>query len=175
MSETITIIGGGLAGSEAAWQLLTAHGWKPTVDGWLAPYLTRATGATDLAGLDVAMLLGAQLSWDDTTDLDRLAPRALSTAAGRPARIDYSRAAPTASVRVQDLFGTTAHPTVAGGQVPVVLELLSPADRPVQTTADLPGFWAGSWTEVRKEMAGRYPKHHWPLDPAAAPPTRRLP
>jgi ATP-dependent helicase HrpB len=71
---------------------------------------------------------------------------------------------------VQDLFGVTAHP-MAGG-VPIVLHLLSPADRPLQITSDLPGFWGGSWAEVRKEMAGRYPKHHWPADPTQAPPRR---
>jgi ATP-dependent helicase HrpB len=73
-------------------------------------------------------------------------------------------------VRVQDLFGTTRHPT-AGGH-PIVLHLLSPADRPIQITADLPGFWSGTWAEVRKELAGRYPKHQWPQDPANAPPKR---
>jgi ATP-dependent helicase HrpB len=77
-------------------------------------------------------------------------------------------------VRVQDLFGTAVHPTVAAGTVPVVVQLLSPAGRPVQVTADLPGFWAGTWADVRKEMAGRYPKHAWPADPLAArPPARR--
>lgn len=75
-------------------------------------------------------------------------------------------------MRVQDLFGTKVHPTVAGGTVPVALELLSPADRPVQITRDLPGFWAGTWADVRKDMAGRYPKHQWPQDPANADPKR---
>jgi ATP-dependent helicase HrpB len=73
---------------------------------------------------------------------------------------------------VQDLFGVDRHPCVADGRVPIVLELLSPADRPLQVTSDLPGFWAGSWAEVRKEMAGRYPKHHWPADPSKAVPKR---
>ncbi|MFZ1490700.1 MAG: ATP-dependent helicase C-terminal domain-containing protein, partial [Ilumatobacteraceae bacterium] len=73
---------------------------------------------------------------------------------------------------VQDVYGTTVHPSVAGGRVPLVLHLLSPAGRPLQVTADLPGFWTGSWVEVRKEMAGRYPKHHWPQDPATAQPRR---
>ena len=75
-------------------------------------------------------------------------------------------------IRVQDLFGTSTHPTVAGGRVALVLQLLSPANRPIQITSDLPGFWAGSWAEVRKEMAGRYPKHQWPIDPARADPRR---
>jgi ATP-dependent helicase HrpB len=75
---------------------------------------------------------------------------------------------------VQDLFGVVVHPAVAGGRVPITLELLSPAGRPIQITADLPGFWSGSWREVRREMIGRYPKHSWPDNPAAAsPPSRR--
>jgi ATP-dependent helicase HrpB len=86
--------------------------------------------------------------------------------------VDYSGDRPAAEVRVQDAFGTTAHPTVGG--VPVVLSLLSPAGRPVQVTADLPGFWAGSWADVRKDMAGRYPKHAWPADPSAASPPPRM-
>lgn len=142
-----------------------------TLDEWLAPYLVGATGASDLAALDVGMLLSTQLDWDTSSRLAELVPTHLDTPAGRSAIIDYSRDVPTASVRVQDLFGLAEHPTVAGS-VPVSLELLSPADRPIQITSDLPGFWAGTWAEVRKEMAGRYPKHQWPLDPATANPTR---
>jgi ATP-dependent helicase HrpB len=118
------------------------------------------------------MLLSNQLSWDQQMQLSEIAPAMLATATGRQVPIDYSRDHPTVSVRVQDVFGTAVHPTVGGGTVPVSIELLSPADRPIQITSDLPGFWAGSWAEVRKEMAGRYPKHHWPVDPAAAQPKR---
>jgi ATP-dependent helicase HrpB len=77
------------------------------------------------------------------------------------------------SVRVQELFGLGKHPTSGGGRVPLVLNLLSPAQRPIQVTRDLPAFWRGSWTEVRSEMRGRYPRHPWPEDPANAEPTRR--
>ena len=111
------------------------------------------------------------LSWDQQTQLAAQVPATLATAAGRPAVIDYERDNPTVSVRVQDMFGTRSHPTIAN-DVPLTIELLSPADRPIQITNDLPGFWAGSWAMVRKELAGRYPKHHWPVDPAAAPPQR---
>ncbi len=142
-----------------------------TLDDWLAPYLVGATGAADLARLDTELLLSSQLGWDGSTRLAELAPSHLETPTGRATVIDYSRAVPTASVRVQDLFGVRQHPTVAGG-VPVSLELLSPADRPIQITSDLPGFWAGSWAAVRKDMAGRYPKHQWPIDPANATPKR---
>ena len=127
---------------------------------------------------------GAATSTDSTSrpccDHNCRGPRAPNSIDSAPTRsnsrpdvrypVDYSGERPTASVRVQDLFGTTEHPT-AGGD-PIRLELLSPADRPIQVTADLPGFWAGSWAEVKKEMAGRYPKHRWPDDPASAPPKR---
>jgi ATP-dependent helicase HrpB len=104
-------------------------------------------------------------------ELDRMAPATITFAGGRTVPVDYGGGAPAAEVRVQDAYGTTTHPTVNG--VPVVLSLLSPAGRPVQVTADLPGFWAGSWADVRKDMAGRYPKHAWPADPSAASPPPR--
>lgn len=146
-----------------------------TLEHWLGPFLLHATGADDLARLDTEMLLTAGLDWDAGVRLAELAPPSLDTPAGRSAPIDYSRDVPTASVRVQDMFGAKEHPCVAAGRVPLALELLSPADRPVQITRDLPGFWAGSWAEVRKDMAGRYPKHQWPADPANAPPRRLKP
>ena len=111
------------------------------------------------------MALEATLGWDAHQRLAELAPPSMRTGAGREATIDYRGDRPVAAIRVQDMFGVTVHPTVGGGRVPVVLELLSPADRPIQVTADLPGFWSGSWSDVRKEMAGRYPKHDWPVDP----------
>jgi len=136
---------------------------------WLTPHLVGATGRRDLARIDVARVLISRLDHRDRPDLDRLAPARVALGNGRELSVSYDgESGPTASVRVQDLYGTTRHPTVADGQVPVVLHLLSPAGRPVQVTADLPGFWAGTWTEVRREMAGRYPKHDWPADPASA-------
>lgn len=143
-----------------------------SLDDWLRPYLVRAVSAADLARLDPAMLLTSQLDWDRATRLAALAPTSFATPSGRTVTIDYTRDLPTASARVQDLFGLREHPSVAGGRVPIALELLSPADRPIQITSDLPGFWSGTWADVRKEMAGRYPKHQWPTDPAAAPPKR---
>ena len=141
-----------------------------TLEAWLAPYLSGATGRRDLEGLDVATVLRSQLPWPAGADLDRIAPPQLVLPGGRAVPIDYSTESPRADVRVQDLFGVTVHPVA--GTTPIVLTLLSPADRPIQVTSDLPGFWSGSWTEVRKDMAGRYPKHHWPVDPATAPPKR---
>ena len=124
----------------------------------------------DLERLDLATVLRSQLPWAVGAELDDLAPSELVLPTGRSARIDYTGDQPDAFVRVQDLFGVTVHPTAGG--VPIRLHLLSPADRPIQVTADLPGFWDGSWAEVRKEMAGRYPKHQWPTDPASATPRR---
>ena len=140
------------------------------LDEWLAPYLPGATGRADLERLDLAMVLRSQLPWPEGSALDELAPPSLELPSGRSVPVDYSGEQPDAFVRVQDLFGVTEHPTAGGA--PIRLHLLSPADRPIQVTADLPGFWAGSWAEVRKEMAGRYPKHRWPDDPSTAPPKR---
>jgi ATP-dependent helicase HrpB len=123
------------------------------------------------------MLLRSQLPWPEGSRLDELAPTAIELPSGRSLKIDYTSGvaegtAPVVPVRVQDLFGVKEHPSIGGGRVRLVLSLLSPADRPIQITSDLPGFWAGSWAEVRKEMAGRYPKHNWPVDPANADPKR---
>ena len=142
-----------------------------TLDHWLVPFLDRATSRADLVAIDVEMALSTMLSWDQQTKLSTLVPTTLTTAAGRTVSIDYERDNPTVSARVQDMFGTLAHPTIAN-DVALTIELLSPADRPIQITNDLPGFWTGSWAMVRKELAGRYPKHQWPVDPAAAAPKR---
>jgi len=105
--------------------------------------------------------------------LDREAPTHFEAPTGSTLAIDYEAAqGPTVAVRLQELFGLTTHPAIARGQVPLVLELLSPANRPVQVTRDLPGFWRGSYAAVRADLRGRYPRHPWPEDPDAAPPTR---
>ena len=152
------------------WPDWSARALLDTLDEWLAPYLPGATSRTDLERVDLDMVLRSQLPWPLGADLDELAPARLDLPTGRSVPIDYSGDRPSVSVRVQDLFGVTVHPVAAG--VPVVLHLLSPADRPIQVTSDLPGFWAGSWSDVRKDLAGRYPKHQWPTDPATAAPKR---
>ncbi len=152
------------------WPDLSDAALRRTLDDWLAPQLARATGRADLDRLDLTRLLRGLVPYEVAADLDRLAPAALTVPGGRTVTLDYGDGAPgdppVLAVRVQQMFGATATPTVAGGRVPVTLHLLSPADRPVQVTSDLAGFWAGSWQEVRKEMAGRYPKHAWPANPA---------
>jgi ATP-dependent helicase HrpB len=155
-----------------SWPDMSDAALVASLDEWLAPYLHGATGRADLDRLDVGLLLRALLPWPLGADLDRLAPAAWELPTGRSSPIDYTAERPTAAVRVQDVFGVTAHPTVAGGRVPLTLALLSPADRPIQVTADLPGFWSGSWAAVRKDLAGRYPKHRWPEHPESARPGR---
>ncbi|MDQ4089424.1 MAG: ATP-dependent helicase HrpB, partial [Actinomycetota bacterium] len=147
------------------WPDLSDRALLETLDEWLAPLLAGATGRAGIEAVDVTNALRARLGYQLARELDRLAPPALAVASGRHVTVDYRGDQPTIAVRAQDLFGTTEHPTVAGGSVPVVVQLLSPAGRPIQVTADLPGFWSGSWADVRKEMVGRYPKHAWPVDP----------
>jgi ATP-dependent helicase HrpB len=138
------------------------------LDDWLPPLLS---GKRRLADLDPAMLDGL-IGWEGRRAVDRLAPSHFETPAGSRHEIDYeAEAGPTLTVRVQALFGLSEHPRA--GDVPLVLALTSPAGRPIQATRDLPGFWRGSWAAVAKEMRGRYPRHPWPDDPAAANPTLR--
>lgn len=146
-------------------------GLLATADDWLLPWLGKIATIGDLKGLDPTPALLASLSWDQVQALDRMAPPQYVTPLGRKVDIDYGGDAPEISLRLQELFGETRHPQV-GGQ-PLRVTLLSPARRPVQTTMDLPGFWAGSYADVRKDMRARYPRHPWPEDPTQADPTVR--
>ncbi len=141
---------------------------------WLTPILD---GKRRLDQIDPAALgdaLRTLIGWDALQAIDRLAPPRFDSPAGSSHAIDYTaEAGPTVELRPQALFGLARHPMVAGGRVPLVLSLTSPAGRPIQTTRDLPGFWAGSWAAVAKEMRGRYPRHPWPDDPANANATLR--
>ncbi|WP_066650078.1 MULTISPECIES: ATP-dependent helicase HrpB [Sphingomonas] len=143
-------------------------------DEWLVPLLA---GKRRLDQIDPAALNDALrnlIGWDALQAIDRLAPPRFESPAGSSHAIDYTaEAGPTVELRPQALFGLATHPMVAGGRVPLVLSLTSPAGRPIQTTRDLPGFWAGSWAAVAKEMRGRYPRHPWPDDPANANATLR--
>jgi ATP-dependent helicase HrpB len=144
-----------------------------TMEDWLAPFLANRTSAADLRQLDPTEALGTCLDWDQRKELDRLAPAHWTTPLGRKVPIDYGGDAPEVSLRLQEVFGTTAHPTIGQARTPLRMTLLSPAGRPVQTTTDLPGFWAGSYDDVRKDMRARYPRHPWPEDPSQADPTLR--
>jgi ATP-dependent helicase HrpB len=162
------------------WPDVSDGALRRRLDDWLAPVLTAAgaTGRADLERVDLVRALRAMIPAGVARDLERLAPAALTVPSGRRVPLDYGRGGapgdpPVLAVRVQEMFGSRETPVVAGGRVPVVLHLLTPAGRPVQVTSDLAGFWAGSWGEVRKQMAGRYPKHDWPDDPAGSISRRR--
>ncbi len=143
------------------------------LDDWLAPVLAGRRRLDAVSGEALTQALQNRIGWDGQKTLDRLAPARLETPAGSSHAIDYgAEGGPTVEVRVQALFGLAAHPLLGDG-TPLVLSLTSPAGRPIQTTRDLPGFWKGSWADVAKEMRGRYPRHPWPDDPAAASATLR--
>ena len=132
------------------------------------------TALAELSADEFAAALTARLPLPLQRRLDAEAPTHFAAPTGSRVPIDYeAEGGPKIAIRVQELFGLDRHPAIAGGKVPLVVELLSPAHRPVQTTRDLPGFWRGSYAAVRAEMRGRYPKHPWPDDPTTAAPTRR--
>jgi ATP-dependent helicase HrpB len=142
---------------------------------WLVPALFDKTALKDFSAADMSEALMTLLPWDLRVRLEREAPTHFEAPTGSALPIDYeAEQGPTIAVRLQELFGLTSHPSIANGAVPLVLELLSPAQRPVQVTRDLPGFWRGSYAAVRSDLRGRYPRHPWPEDPASAPPTRRV-
>ncbi len=141
---------------------------------WLAPFLSGKTALAQIGADDLAGALDALLPWNSRKRLDAEAPTHFTAPTGSAVPIDYTaEQGPTVSIRVQELFGLARHPAIAGGRVPLVIELLSPAHRRVQVTRDLPGFWRGSYKDVKTEMRGRYPRHPWPDDPLSAPATRR--
>ncbi len=155
---------------------LVPHDWPDVSDArlmasladWLSPYLAGMTRLAHLKRLDMRAVLLAQLPWVKQKQLEELAPADLTVPSGSRIRLDYSHEIPVLAVRLQEMFGLEETPRVAGGRVAVLLHLLSPARRPVQITQDLAAFWQGSYHEVKKELKGRYPKHHWPDDPLLA-------
>jgi len=142
------------------------------LDEWLSPLLVGRRKLGDIIPSSLGSALERFLGYDSVRKLDRLAPAEFVSPAGSRHSIDYSASGgPTVEVRAQALFGLGEHPMLANGRAPLTLAITSPAGRPIQTTRDLPGFWAGSWRDVAKDMRGRYPKHPWPDDPASAAPT----
>ena len=157
-----------------AWPDVSDAALLRTLDIWLAPFLGRARKLADLGRVDLGARLRGLVPWDLARDLDRLAPSHVTVPSGSVRPIDYSDpAAPVLAVRLQEVFGLDRTPTVLGGRLPLVVHLLSPAGRPAQVTTDLASFWADGYFDVRKDLRGRYPKHHWPDDPLAATPTAR--
>ena len=164
-----------LHGLDAArWPDVSDAALLADIDNWLAPFLPGLTRLSHLGNLDLRAALLARFDWQQQQQLDKLAPTHLPVPSGSRLRVDYSGTVPVLAVRVQEMFGLAETPRVAGGKVPVLLHLLSPAQRPVQVTQDLATFWTGSYRQVRKELKGRYPKHDWPEDPLLAQPRSRV-
>jgi len=162
------------ASEDDEWPDLSDASLARTAAEWLTPLVADKTALGEITADKLSNALRTLVPWPLQRRLDAEAPTHFEAPTGSQVPIDYeAEGGPKIAIRVQELFGLDRHPAVAGGRVPLVIELLSPAHRPVQTTRDLPGFWRGSYAAVRTEMRGRYPKHPWPEDPIAAPPTRR--
>ncbi|MET0438206.1 MAG: ATP-dependent helicase HrpB [Devosia sp.] len=141
---------------------------------WLVPHITGETRLSAISADHLGQALDTLLPWAKKQEIDRLLPSHFSAPSGSHLPIDYAAEnGPALEIRVQELFGLDRHPSIANGLIPLLLVLLSPAHRPIQTTRDLPGFWRGSWKDVAKDLKGRYPRHPWPEDPIAAPATNR--
>jgi ATP-dependent helicase HrpB len=182
----ITCLGWQKKSRELQARIQSAHHWQPdtwpdVADetllqdlSWLEPYLAGAKGFNDLQKLDLTDILLSSLSWQDQQELDRLAPTHIKVASGSRIKLRYQPGEPPVlPVRIQQMFGCKETPTVAGGKLPVLIHLLSPAQRPIQITSDLAAFWQTTYREVKKELAGRYPKHYWPENPLEAQATNR--
>ncbi|KAF0135005.1 MAG: ATP-dependent helicase HrpB [Methylocystaceae bacterium] len=156
------------------WPDLSDAALAASAEDWLTPFIEGRSSLAEMTADDLEAALAQLLPYELSRRLDVEAPAHFETPAGSRHALDYAAEnGPILSVRVQELYGLSTHPTLARGRAPLTLELLSPAHRPIQTTRDLPSFWKGSWSEVKKEMRGRYPRHLWPDDPAAAQPTTR--
>jgi len=170
-------------------RLRCAHLWLPELgfvdysdealiadlENWLLPYLTGVTGPAQMKKIPLTDALLSRLEWPLQQRLDSELPTHFTVPTGSKIKLRYNdNSAPSLPVRIQEMFGQANKPAVANGRVPIVIELLSPAQRPLQITQDLLGFWNGSYAEVKKEMKGRYPKHYWPENPLEAMPTRRV-
>lgn len=156
------------------WPDLSDAGLARNAAEWLEPLLLDKSARSGVGADELSDAVTAQVAWNLRRRLDAEAPTHFTAPTGSSVPIDYeAEQGPTVSIRVQELFGLGQHPAIAGGRVPLVIELLSPGHKPVQITRDLPGFWRGSYADVRTDLRGRYPRHPWPDDPANAAPTRR--
>jgi ATP-dependent helicase HrpB len=156
------------------WPDLSDDGLSRGTGDWLEPLLGDKIARADISAEALSDAVIALVPWNLRRRLDAEAPTHFTAPTGSAVPIDYeAEQGPTISIRVQELFGLATHPAIAGGRIPLVIELLSPAHRPVQVTRDLPGFWRGSYADVKTELRGRYPRHPWPDDPLTAPATRR--
>ncbi|MBS1911800.1 MAG: ATP-dependent helicase HrpB [Bacteroidetes bacterium] len=161
-------------GADATWPDVSDALLQASLREWLIPHLGGMRRREELARLDLAAILLGMLSWSQRAALEENAPTHLEVPSGSRIPIDYSTPeAPTLSVRLQEMFGLAETPRIGGGRIPLTIHLLSPANRPVQVTRDLENFWRSTYFDVRKDLKGRYPKHHWPDDPMQATPTSR--
>lgn len=159
---------------DPAWPDVSDLALERTFGDWLAPHLLGLTRLDQIARLDLVAVLMERLTWAQRAALDEMAPTHVVVPSGSRIPVDYSAPeAPVLSVRLQEMFGCADTPRIGGGRVPLTVHLLSPARRPVQVTRDLAGFWRTTYFDVRKDLRGRYPKHHWPDDPMRAEPTSR--
>jgi ATP-dependent helicase HrpB len=155
---------------DASWPDLSDEALLATLDDWLAPFVDGTTRR-----IDFAAAVKALVPWEKQRELHRLAPTHIEVPSGSRVPIDYTNPAePTLSVRLQEMFGLTDTPRIAGGKVPLTIHLLSPARRPVQVTRDLASFWKTGYRDVKGELKGRYPRHYWPDDPLIAEPMARV-
>jgi ATP-dependent helicase HrpB len=157
---------------DQSWPDLSDVALLRTLEDWLLPHLEPVRKLQDFNRLDLSSIIQSSLPWSQQTELERLAPQYLTVPSGSRISIDYLPSPPVLAVKLQEMFGCEDTPRVAGGRVPLLVHLLSPAGRPLQVTQDLAGFWRGAYQAVKKEMKGRYPKHPWPDDPLVASPTR---
>ncbi|MCP3667498.1 MAG: ATP-dependent helicase HrpB [Gammaproteobacteria bacterium] len=156
------------------WPNLSDTGLSASLEQWLPAWLDGISRKEHLKKLNLLSMLKAELSWEQQQQLDQIAPTHIQVPSGSRKRVDYRPGEPPVlAVRLQEMFGSADTPTVCNGKVQVMLHLLSPAQRPIQVTQDLKGFWERTYPEVKKELKGRYPKHHWPDDPWSAQPTAR--
>jgi ATP-dependent helicase HrpB len=164
----------GISGDQQQWPDVSDDGLNAQLTHWLAPYLIGITRLRDLGRIELKKALDNFLSFRQRRLLDELAPTHLAVPSGSRIPVDYSGVVPVLAARLQEMFGLTQTPAVAGGRQPLLVHLLSPAGRPVQITSDLAGFWQTGYPEVKKELKGRYPKHYWPDDPLQAQATARV-
>jgi ATP-dependent helicase HrpB len=160
-------------GGGSDWPDCSDQGLLDSAEDWLLPHLGKCRTEADLRALDLTEALRGRLTWDQTQALDRLVPAHFETPLGRRVPIDYDAETPGIEIRLQEMFGVTQHPVVGANRLPLRVTLLSPGQKPIQVTMDIPGFWKSSYADVRKDMRGQYPRHPWPEDPTEAEPTLR--
>jgi ATP-dependent helicase HrpB len=156
--------------SDGNWPDFSDEALSVELERWLLPYLDGMRNRADFARLDLAHILADRLDWERKQKLEQEAPSHIRLPSGRTAALDYGGDAPVLAAKVQELFGLADTPRIGRNGVPITIHILSPASRPVQVTNDLAGFWRGSYSDVRKDLRGRYPKHRWPEDPTKAEP-----